>query len=139
MSYKKVKDYFTARLNAKGFSEAGTLFDFQEEASLDKKFIFDHPLAESERPELNTTLHPQRTVYIKLAQKIGDGKTQVQDYNNMQILIDNLIVTICNPVNFQAAAFGIRNVTYRRHTAENQSDYVLFTLTFDVEDELTYA
>lgn len=139
MSYELVRKYFIARLAAFQFAESSDLFEFKTDNNIGK-FILDQPEMANERPEINSGFFPERRVDIRICMKLGDNRNQVADYTNIQTRIDNLIASICNPTNFQASPFLIRNVQYQRHGLDSRNnDLAVFLITFRVEDSLTYA
>lgn len=138
MSYKAVRTYFITRLQKNGFTESGEM-TFTNDNAMKDKFILRSPSLESEDPRLGSELEPNRQIDIHLALKLADSKTQNIDYQTMCLRIEQLIKEIPNPTNFQASGFGLRNVRFRSCTENDNSDWIEFILTFDVEENLAYA
>jgi hypothetical protein len=138
MSYFAIRKYFISRLTKQGLSEHGDM-EFKSDVSVTNKFIFRVPETLGEGPTDVSRFHPRRQVEIHLAVKLVDSKAQQADYTNMQLKIEQLLKELPNPTNFQVAGFGLRLVRFISCVENLESSIMKFTLTFEVEDELTYA
>lgn len=138
MSYSTIAAYFKRRLAAANFHESDSAFEFDTEGNnYDNKYILTNPETTLEDGDtLFDRFYPDRRISVKIAKKLPE-KNRFVDYQIFNNRLDFLIADLHNPTNFKTDL--IRNVQYIGHSMEDQGDYVLADLTFNVEDQLNYV
>lgn len=138
MGYSTIATYFKRRLAQFNFHECDSAFDFEKEGeNYDNKYVMTNPETTLDDADtLFDRFYPDRRISVKIAKKLPE-KNRFVDYQIFNNRLDFLIADLHNPTNFKTDS--IRNVQYLGHIMEDQGAYVLAELTFNVEDQLSYA